>query len=566
MVDFSPTSPFPSAGSARSGAVSAPTMHDAPASRAEFREQLRGASDAPRSSGSVRKSGREELADGAMPAPLSAQPQQVDSDDPIASSPNASANMNTGESAEQSPVQGIPESSTAAVVADAAVSHTAVAGAAVHATQILTITSAAVVAQETSREVNAPRAHMNLQPVATDTANAIASETAAEVSSTRASAPNPLLTQRESSQLLGVALAPKSSTPSTQVMTPITTAQVQTDASIHALASPSQLAPTFDFSLEITRNTFIRTAQVAAQTARAVVHADTQVQDIEHATPSNASAQAIASRLMDVEREIARANATPASPLIDGEGMMSVELPTGLTLSNAQGQSSLASASMTESQLGQSVPVSADAIASRSAPTSQLSPNANANAELASQFNGKLVSRGLTALTQQRGGTLSIRLDPPELGAVQVKMVMQQGSVSVDFRAATPEARAILEMHLGALRSALEAQGLNVDRLQVEGSANGSSTLRNSASEQATSQFAALDRRAAVATASQSDASSDRSTRQDSSPRQDSAQGESRGRQEHHARLSRTPADAHAASAFHNADSFAFALSNGARS
>lgn len=77
------------------------------------------------------------------------------------------------------------------------------------------------------------------------------------------------------------------------------------------------------------------------------------------------------------------------------------------------------------------------------------------------------VSRGLTAAVSQKGGVVTMRLQPEALGAVRIQMTIEQGVVQARFEAATPEARDLLNKHMETLRASLEAKGLSVDRLQV---------------------------------------------------------------------------------------------------
>lgn len=77
------------------------------------------------------------------------------------------------------------------------------------------------------------------------------------------------------------------------------------------------------------------------------------------------------------------------------------------------------------------------------------------------------VLRGLSAMVNQRGGIMSMRLDPPELGQLRVQMMLARGAVTAEFQVATAQAHAMLEKNLGTLRVALESQGLHVDRLVV---------------------------------------------------------------------------------------------------
>jgi len=73
-----------------------------------------------------------------------------------------------------------------------------------------------------------------------------------------------------------------------------------------------------------------------------------------------------------------------------------------------------------------------------------------------------------------------MRLDPPELGALRVQMTLTRGIVSAEFQASTPQAQGLLEKNLPVLRSALEGQGLTVDRLTVHSSpTSGQQSMRD---------------------------------------------------------------------------------------
>lgn len=78
------------------------------------------------------------------------------------------------------------------------------------------------------------------------------------------------------------------------------------------------------------------------------------------------------------------------------------------------------------------------------------------------------VMRSLTTMMNQRGGVMNIRLDPPELGELRIQMVLGRGSVSATFEATNEQTQAMLNKNLSALRTALESQGLTVERLHVQ--------------------------------------------------------------------------------------------------
>jgi len=100
--------------------------------------------------------------------------------------------------------------------------------------------------------------------------------------------------------------------------------------------------------------------------------------------------------------------------------------------------------------------------------------------EIAARFVSR-VGNGLRALAGQRGGTMHMRLDPPELGRLHVEMQIRGGTVSAIFRASDASAHRLLEEHMTTLRGTLERQGLQVERLQVQSPSgnDGSSTDRH---------------------------------------------------------------------------------------
>ena len=123
------------------------------------------------------------------------------------------------------------------------------------------------------------------------------------------------------------------------------------------------------------------------------------------------------------------------------------------------------------------------------------------------------VARGLEALSQQRGGSLVMRLDPPSLGQLKLEMTMQAGRVSVVMTTAAETARGLLNTNLGMLRQALEDRGLAVERLTVETVPRPVESGSSSRSEH------------------RGDGQDARSG-QDADARQDAGQGRSRGRRE----------------------------------
>ncbi|MBC8109382.1 MAG: flagellar hook-length control protein FliK [Anaerolineae bacterium] len=66
------------------------------------------------------------------------------------------------------------------------------------------------------------------------------------------------------------------------------------------------------------------------------------------------------------------------------------------------------------------------------------------------------------------GGTMQIRLNPPELGAIQVAVQMRDGVMNASFETTSDQATRLLSHSLGELRTTLENSGVAVDKLHVE--------------------------------------------------------------------------------------------------
>lgn len=92
----------------------------------------------------------------------------------------------------------------------------------------------------------------------------------------------------------------------------------------------------------------------------------------------------------------------------------------------------------------------------------------------AERFQAQL-SRGLASALRQAGGQVLLRLQPEAMGMVRVQLDVDQGSVTARFEATTEQARQLLDSNLAALRQSLEARGLQVERLHVQGPPPGSS-------------------------------------------------------------------------------------------
>jgi hypothetical protein len=126
-----------------------------------------------------------------------------------------------------------------------------------------------------------------------------------------------------------------------------------------------------------------------------------------------------------------------------------------------------------------------------------------------------ITSRGMNALASQRGGSLTMRLDPPGLGQVVIRMTVSDGVVQAELHASNSAGRVVMERGLETLRASLESRGLTVERLSVQASST------SSESQGTRSESNAQD---------EGQQQSDKDEKEDG--RQDAAGRESRGRHE----------------------------------
>jgi flagellar hook-length control protein FliK len=82
----------------------------------------------------------------------------------------------------------------------------------------------------------------------------------------------------------------------------------------------------------------------------------------------------------------------------------------------------------------------------------------------------RFVSRVTKAFqtAHERGGTLQLRLSPPELGAMRIQLSVKDGVMSASLETENANARRVLLDHLPALRERLAEQNIRIDRFDVD--------------------------------------------------------------------------------------------------
>lgn len=125
-------------------------------------------------------------------------------------------------------------------------------------------------------------------------------------------------------------------------------------------------------------------------------------------------------------------------------------------------------------------------VSARLNPVGLTDPNATNDA-----VNSARLTRGLNSAVNQQGGTVTLRLTPPDLGTVRIQLNLQGTNVTAQFHAETDSAQRLLTQQLGQLRTSLESQGLNVEKLGVQAmsaSSNSSSLQQQTSGDNPQSQ------------------------------------------------------------------------------
>jgi len=107
---------------------------------------------------------------------------------------------------------------------------------------------------------------------------------------------------------------------------------------------------------------------------------------------------------------------------------------------------------------------------------SRASQSSGPSSMMDNQVLQQVVSKLQTDL--QRGSSrINVRMHPPELGRVQMKLVSEDSNMQVQLQVQNTQVQSILERNMPALRQALEQQDLDFDSIQVSvesGQDNGS--------------------------------------------------------------------------------------------
>jgi flagellar hook-length control protein FliK len=257
---------------------------------------------------------------------------------------------------------------------------------------------------------------------------------------------------------------------------------------VQPLAEPVQLSPT-PAQIE----TAIKVADIAAESRRAAVGANVQEALTDRVQPSSVVIRPVQSEtLSPVQAQVATLPTPPRTQSsIKANAAIEVKSAESAVAKTSESTPAIARAAQVEAALRMESAMSAMAkslatdagaqntsdpavttiaapkLADTGAPPPSLAQHSMLWMSSPDEEFSQQMTRGLATMLNQRGGVMTMRLNPPELGEVRVQMTLSRGVVSAEFQASTTQAHALLDRSLTALRSALEGQGLTVDRLNV---------------------------------------------------------------------------------------------------
>jgi flagellar hook-length control protein FliK len=101
--------------------------------------------------------------------------------------------------------------------------------------------------------------------------------------------------------------------------------------------------------------------------------------------------------------------------------------------------------------------------------TPAIAPN-DGSATLSAASRARLVQRVAKAFeaASDNGGTIRLRLSPPELGSLKIEIRMEQGQMHARLETDSEQTRSVLLDNLPALRDRLQQQDITVTRFDVD--------------------------------------------------------------------------------------------------
>ncbi|NOI70692.1 flagellar hook-length control protein FliK [Vibrio owensii] len=221
--------------------------------------------------------------------------------------------------------------------------------------------------------------------------------------------------------------------------------------------------------------TRVAASSVAAQQAHQLA-----AQDMKHAA-AQASGQAAASPNADkaalsaMPDALVAANLNPAAQAASSADLSKKVMNAGLAAGALKGASS--KQDKPEPQHGLAGQIQAAAGQQGVTAQQQARVDAAQQAQLPLQLTKELandqVAEKVQMMMSKNLKNLDIRLDPPELGRMQIRMTMNNDLANVHFTVANPQARDLIEQTLPRLREMLAQQGMQLADSSVQQQSSG---------------------------------------------------------------------------------------------
>ncbi|MHC0043023.1 flagellar hook-length control protein FliK [Vibrio campbellii] len=221
--------------------------------------------------------------------------------------------------------------------------------------------------------------------------------------------------------------------------------------------------------------TRVAASAVAAQQAHQLV-----TQDMKHAA-AQASAQAVVSPNADkaalsaMPEALVAANLNPAVQAASSAELSKKVINTGLAAGALKGATN--KQDKPDPQHGLAGQIQAAAGQQGVTAQQQARVDAAQQAQLPLQLTKELandqVAEKVQMMMSKNLKNLDIRLDPPELGRMQIRMTMNNDLANVHFTVANPQARDLIEQTLPRLREMLAQQGMQLADSSVQQQSSG---------------------------------------------------------------------------------------------
>lgn len=170
------------------------------------------------------------------------------------------------------------------------------------------------------------------------------------------------------------------------------------------------------------------------------------------------------------ENDFASGAAGPAAPAVQ------MVVPGAVAVAEELASASLSAPEHVQSDAGGAKPaglplVSVDGVANK-AGGAESAAGAQDPPPVDPQETFDQVVLGLRGKMDARNGTAEIQLNPPNLGTLNVSIQLQNGALTAEFKSGSEVVRDLLKGNLEKLKSVLESQGIAVDKLSVQATAD----------------------------------------------------------------------------------------------